>query len=80
MKSLDRKRASHESFILGYVNKSISSSTLPAILKLAGITPVYKKHSRHKEKGSIENTGYPGGLPNWCTYLGTPEKQIYQRY
>ena len=34
-------------FILGYVNKSISSSTFPSILKLAGITAVYKKDSRY---------------------------------
>ena len=30
-------------FILGYVNKSISSSTFPSILKLADITQVYQK-------------------------------------
>ena len=27
--------------------------------------------------GSIENAGYPNGLPNWGTYLGTPKKYIY---
>ena len=59
MKSLNTNKASHSSdiptkilkqnldlfspFILGYVNKSISSSTFPSILKLADITPVYKK-------------------------------------
>ena len=31
-------------------------------------------------KGSIENAGYPNGLPNWDTYLGTPRKQVYQDY
>ena len=30
-------------FILGYANKSISSSTFPSILKLADITPIYTK-------------------------------------
>ena len=34
-------------FILGYVNKSITSSTFPSILKLADIIPVYKKDSRY---------------------------------
>ena len=29
---------------------------------------------------SIENAGYPYGLPNCGTYLGTPRKQIYQDY
>ena len=59
MISLDPNKASHSSnittkilkqnvdcfspFILGYVNKSISSSTFPSIQKLADITPVYKK-------------------------------------
>ena len=33
-------------FILGYVNKSISSSTFPSVLKLPDIIPVYKKDSR----------------------------------
>ena len=56
MQSLNTKKASHSSdiptkilkqnvdffspFILGYVNKSISSFTFPSILKLADITPV----------------------------------------
>ena len=59
MKSLNTNKASHSSdistkiskqkadffslFILGYVNKSISSSSFPSILKLADIIPVYKK-------------------------------------
>ena len=59
MKSLNTNKASHSSyistkiskqnvdffslFILGYVNKSISSSSFPPILKLADIIPVYKK-------------------------------------
>ena len=29
---------------------------------------------------SFENAGYPNGVPNWGTYLGTPKKQIYQDY
>ena len=37
-------------FKLGYVNKSISSSTFPAILKLADIIPVYKKRFSIGEK------------------------------
>ena len=65
MKSLNTKKASHSSdittkilkqnvdffshFILDYVNKSISSSTFPSILKLADIIPVYKKDSRYKK-------------------------------
>ena len=36
-------------FILGYVNKSITSSTFPSILKLADIIPVYKKDSRYEK-------------------------------
>ena len=36
-------------FILGYVNKFISSSTFPSILKLADIIPVYKKDSRYEK-------------------------------
>ena len=24
---------------------------------------------------SIENAGYPNGLPNWGTYLGTPKNK-----
>ena len=59
MKSLNTSKAFHSSdipakvlkqgldffscFILGYVNKSISSSTFPSILKLSDITSVYKK-------------------------------------
>ena len=35
------------SFILGYVNHSISSSTFLLILKLVDITPVYKEDSRY---------------------------------
>ena len=34
-------------FKLGYVNKSISSSTFPSILKLTDITAVFKKESRY---------------------------------
>ena len=65
MKSLNTKKASHSSdittkilkqnidffshFILDYVNKSISSSTFPSILKLADIIPVYKKDSRYEK-------------------------------
>ena len=65
MKSLNTNKASHSSdiptkilkqnveffspFILGYVNKSISSSTFPSILKLADITPVYKKDLRYEK-------------------------------
>ena len=30
--------------------------------------------------GSIENAGYPNGLPDWGTYLGTLKKQIFQDY
>ena len=36
-------------FILGYVNKSITSSTFPSILKLADIIPVYKKDSPYEK-------------------------------
>ena len=46
-KILKQKLDFFSPFILGYVNKSISSSTFPSILKLAGITPVYKKDSRY---------------------------------
>ena len=35
--------------ILGYVNKSISLSSFPSILKLADITPAYKKHSWYEK-------------------------------
>ena len=65
MKSLNTNKASHSSdiptkilkqnvdffspFILDYVNKSISSSTFPSILKLADIIPVYKKYSRYEK-------------------------------
>ena len=61
MKSLNTNKASHSSdiptkilkqnvdffspFILDYVNKSISSSTFPSILKLADIILVFKKDS-----------------------------------
>ena len=30
--------------------------------------------------GSIENAGYPNGLPNWGVFLDTRKKQIYQDY
>ena len=62
-KSLNTNKGSHSSdtstkilkenvdlffrFKLDYVNKSISSSTFPSILKLADIIPVYKKDSRY---------------------------------
>ena len=65
MKSLNTNKASHSSdiptkilkqnvdffspFILGYVNKSISLSALPSILKLADIIPVYKKDYRYEK-------------------------------
>ena len=65
MKSLNTNKASHSSniptktlkqnvdffspFILDYVNKSISSSTFPSILKLADIISVYKKDSRYEK-------------------------------
>ena len=66
MKSLRTNKASHSSyiptkilkqnvdffspFILGYVIKSIISSTFSSILKLADITPVYKKDLRYEKK------------------------------
>ena len=65
IKSLNTNKASHSShiptkilkqnvdffssFILDYVNKSISSSTFPSILKLADIIPVYNKDSRYEK-------------------------------
>ena len=53
MKSLYTNKASNvdffSPFILGYVNKSVSSSTFPSILKLADITAVYKKDSRYEK-------------------------------
>ena len=65
MKSLNTNKASHSSdiptkivkqnvdffspFILGDVNKSISSSTFPLILKLADTIPVNKKDSRYEK-------------------------------
>ena len=76
MKSLNTKKASHSSdipakilkqnvdyfspFILGYVNKSIRSSTFPSILKLADIIPVNKKDSRY-EKNNYQSISV---LPN----------------
>ena len=76
MKSLNTKKASHLSdipakilkqnvdyfspFILGYVNKSIRSSTFPSILKLADIIPVNKKNSRY-EKNNYQSISV---LPN----------------
>ena len=66
MKSLNTNKVSHSSdiptknfktkrrflfsFVLGYVNKSISSATFPSIIKLAGIIPVYKKGFAIREK------------------------------
>ena len=47
-------------FMLGYVNKSNSSSTFPWILKLADITAVYKKDCRY-EKGNYWPISF---LPN----------------
>ena len=46
--------------MLGYVNKSNSSSTFPWILKLADITAVYKNDSRY-EKGNYRPISF---LPN----------------
>ena len=62
---LDTNKASHSSdtptkllkqnldlfspFTLGYVNKPISLSTFPSILKLADMTPVYKKDPRYEK-------------------------------
>ena len=76
MKSLNTKKASHSSdipakilkqnvdyfspFILGYVNKSIRSSTFPSISKLADIIPVNKKDSRY-EKNNYQSISV---LPN----------------
>ena len=76
MKSLKTKKAPHSSdtptkilkqnvdyfspFILGYVNKSIRSSTFPSILKLADIIPVNKKDSRY-EKNNYQSISV---LPN----------------
>ena len=69
MKSLNTNQASHSSdiptkilkqnvdffspFTLGYVKKSISSSTFPSILKFGDIIPVYKKDSRYEKKLTI---------------------------
>ena len=39
-----------------------------------------QKSDNMLDKGSLENTRYPNGLPNWGTYLGTPKKHIYQDY
>ena len=76
IKSLNTKKASHSSdipakilkqnvdyfspFILGYVNKSIRSSTFPSISKLADIIPVNKKDSRY-EKNNYQSISV---LPN----------------
>ena len=65
IESLDTNKSSHlsdiptkkikqnvdfiSSFILGYSNKSISSSTNLSILKLADIIPVYKKDLLYKK-------------------------------
>ena len=53
MKSLNTNKASNvdffSPFILGYVNKSVSSSTFPSMLKLTDITAVYKKDSRYEK-------------------------------
>ena len=65
MKSLNTNKASHSSdiptkilklyvdffspFILDYVNKSITSSIFPSILKLADIISVYTKDSRYEK-------------------------------
>ena len=75
MKSLNTNKASHSSdiptkilkqnvdffspFILDYVNKSISSSTFPSILKLAGIIPVYEKNSRYGKSNYRLNSVLP---------------------
>ena len=39
-----------------------------------------KKYFCNQVFGSVEKVGYPNGLPNWGTYLGTPKEQIYQDY
>ena len=77
MKRLDTNKASHSSdiptkilkqnvdffslFMLGYVNKSISSSTFRSILKLADIIPVYKKYSQY-EKNNYRAISVPPNL------------------
>ena len=84
MKSLNTNKASHSSdistkilkqnvdfyspFILGYVNKSISSSTLPSIVKLADIISLYKnkKYSRY-EKSNYQSISI---VPNLSKIFG----------
>ena len=77
LKSLNTNKASHSSdittkllkqnvdlfspFILGCVDKSISSPTFPSILKLADIIPVYKKNSRY-EKSKYRPISAPPNL------------------
>ena len=77
LKSLNTNKASHSSdiarkllkqnidlfspFILGCVDKSISSPTFPSILKLADIIPVYKKDSRY-EKSKYRPISAPPNL------------------
>ena len=69
IKSLDTNKASYLSdiptkilkrnvnffspFMLAYVNKSISSTTFPSILKLAVFTPVDIKHSRYEKSNYL---------------------------
>ena len=77
LKRLNTNKASHSSdiatkllkqnvdlfspFILGCVDKSISSPTFPSILKLADIIPVYKKDSRY-EKSKYRPISAPPNL------------------
>ena len=48
--------------MLGYINKSVSPSIFPSILKLADITPVYKKDSQY-EKNNYRPIGILLNLP-----------------
>ena len=83
MKSLNANKASHSSdiptkilkhgyffspFIFGYINKSISSSTFPSLLKLADIIPVYKIDSRYEKTIglSVSNQIYLKSLQMFC--------------
>ena len=77
MKCLDTNKGSHSSdmftkilklnldffspFVLGYVNKSVSSFTFPSILKLEHITPVYKKDLPY-EKSNYRHIIVPQSL------------------
>ena len=100
MKSLNINKASHSSdipakcikqnvdffspFILGYIIKAISSSTLRSILKLAGVIPVYKKDSRY-EKSNFRPISV---LPNLskifenvlCDQISSLLENIFSKY